>query len=73
MQNHYPERLGTLVIVDAPRVFSLLWRAAKSVMASNTLDKCVFLSGQDSRDAMAAVLFDGKGAAWLQEIMALNR
>lgn len=31
-QNHYPERLGAAVIVDAPRVFSLLWHAAKPSM-----------------------------------------
>uniref|UniRef100_A0A6T8PAQ3 CRAL-TRIO domain-containing protein n=1 Tax=Hemiselmis andersenii TaxID=464988 RepID=A0A6T8PAQ3_HEMAN len=76
LQNHYPERLGACIVIDAPRIFSILWKAAKSVAASNTLEKCIFLRGPEARAAVAAALFgsaEDVKAKFLVNQMELNR
>lgn len=76
LQNHYPERLGACVVIDAPKIFNVLWKAAKSVAASNTLRKCIFIYGEEARNTFADVLFGagrGDDSAWLKEHLRFVR
>ena len=41
--HHYPERLGCFIVIDAPRVFSLLWSALKPLVDVKTKEKIKFL------------------------------
>jgi len=44
-QNHYPERLGVLILVDAPFVFRAFWKVISPFVDAKTLKKVVFVSG----------------------------
>eukprot|EP00698_Gefionella_okellyi_P010966 TRINITY_DN2875_c0_g1_i1.p2 TRINITY_DN2875_c0_g1~~TRINITY_DN2875_c0_g1_i1.p2 ORF type:complete len:335 (-),score=55.23 TRINITY_DN2875_c0_g1_i1:1163-2122(-) len=46
LQNHYPERLGSCFIVNAPWVFSALWRILTAFMDSRTKEKVQFITGK---------------------------
>mmetsp|Transcript_9924 Transcript_9924/g.33145 ORF Transcript_9924/g.33145 Transcript_9924/m.33145 type:complete len:268 (-) Transcript_9924:237-1040(-) len=41
-QTHYPERLGAIVCLDAPRLFSGLWSLAKRLLSPSTQRKIYF-------------------------------
>lgn len=41
--NHYPERLGCFIVVDAPRIFSMMWAAIRPIVDVKTKEKIVFL------------------------------
>jgi len=45
LQNHYPERLGVLILVDAPFVFRAFWKVISPFVDAKTLKKVVFVSG----------------------------
>lgn len=45
LQNHYPERLGALVIYDAPFVFRAFWKIIYPFIDKKTQKKVTFLSG----------------------------
>lgn len=36
---HYPERLGSLLLIDAPAVFSIMWKALESLIDPKTFKK----------------------------------
>eukprot|EP00960_Hanusia_phi_P001167 31876-Hanusia_phi.AAC.1 len=42
VQTHYPERLGAIVCLDAPRMFSGLWSLAKRLLSPSTQRKIYF-------------------------------
>ncbi|CAL4104624.1 unnamed protein product, partial [Meganyctiphanes norvegica] len=43
MQDHYPERLGFMLIINAPTVFSVSWNIVKKWLNERTSNKIVFL------------------------------
>eukprot|EP00286_Rhodomonas_abbreviata_P016761 CAMPEP_0181316032 /NCGR_PEP_ID=MMETSP1101-20121128/15681_1 /TAXON_ID=46948 /ORGANISM="Rhodomonas abbreviata, Strain Caron Lab Isolate" /LENGTH=273 /DNA_ID=CAMNT_0023423257 /DNA_START=80 /DNA_END=901 /DNA_ORIENTATION=- len=45
LQKSFPERLGTCLILNAPRVFGLLWSVIKPWIAKRTSDKILFVDG----------------------------
>jgi hypothetical protein len=47
LQNHYPERLGVLILVDAPFLFRAFWKVISPFVDAKTLKKVVFVSGND--------------------------
>lgn len=47
LQNHYPERLGVLILVDAPFLFRAFWKVISPFVDAKTLKKVVFVSGSD--------------------------
>lgn len=51
LQNHYPERLGMVVIYDAPWLFSACWKAFRVVMDERTREKVRFIALGDRTDA----------------------
>eukprot|EP00293_Proteomonas_sulcata_P008405 CAMPEP_0184315566 /NCGR_PEP_ID=MMETSP1049-20130417/83447_1 /TAXON_ID=77928 /ORGANISM="Proteomonas sulcata, Strain CCMP704" /LENGTH=156 /DNA_ID=CAMNT_0026634125 /DNA_START=83 /DNA_END=553 /DNA_ORIENTATION=+ len=72
-QNHYPERMGCVVCIDAPRLFSVLWSAVKPITSLSTRRKIMFIRGEESRKELADALFEGTTAQWLKENMSFNR
>ncbi len=71
---HYPELLGTALIINAPRIFSALWSWVERFVDPNTVAKVRFVNG--TREAIRPVLlemFPDDLAEWLEEEIMLNR
>jgi len=45
LQNHYPERLGLFLIIDAPFLFRIFWKLISPFIDAKTMRKIVFLGG----------------------------
>lgn len=58
LQNHYPERLGLLIICDAPYVFRLMWNMVYPFVDANTKKKILFVTGTKEKQAKLKDLFD---------------
>lgn len=43
MSQHYPERLGYVLLVNTPWLFSATWTACKTFMDSETVAKIIFV------------------------------
>jgi len=75
---HYPERLGQFVLLDAPPVFSMLWKAIKSLVDPKTYAKIRFVpydvkSKQSELVQSLKANFDDTTAAWLLREVTENR
>lgn len=71
---HYPELLGTALIINAPRIFSALWSWIERFVDPNTVAKVRFVNG--TRETIRPVLqelFPDELAEWLEEEIVLNR
>ena len=71
---HYPELLGTALIINAPRVFAGLWSWVKRFVDPNTVAKVRFING--NRESIRGVLlemFPEDLANWLEEEIVANR
>ncbi|KNC50893.1 phosphatidylinositol transfer protein CSR1 [Thecamonas trahens ATCC 50062] len=53
LQTSYPERLGKMWMVNAPWVFSGVWRLVKGMLDKRTVSKIEFV-GSDYKDVLAA-------------------
>eukprot|EP00397_Hematodinium_sp_SG-2012_P007771 GEMP01007821.1.p1 GENE.GEMP01007821.1~~GEMP01007821.1.p1 ORF type:complete len:646 (+),score=127.25 GEMP01007821.1:140-2077(+) len=49
-QDHYPETMGALYVVNAPRVFSFAWSAIKPMLNERTQSKIKFVNSITERD-----------------------
>jgi len=47
VSNHYPERLGLLLIINAPWLFSAFWRLVSPFLTPATVRKVIFVSGAE--------------------------
>jgi hypothetical protein len=56
LSNHYPERLGVLVLLDPPSVFSILLKAVQPVVDKRTLDKIVLVQKKDYDSFLSELL-----------------
>lgn len=73
-QNHYPERMGCVVCVEAPRLFSMLWSGVKPFMSQTTKRKINFIRGPELRREMAEVVMGSSPSSqWLVMHMERNR
>ncbi|GIL52537.1 hypothetical protein Vafri_8378 [Volvox africanus] len=79
---HYPERLGLFLVVDAPSLFGMLWRAISHFVDPKTYKKIRFLpfdagkTDVPSKSRLKAELdlhFDPVTTAWLLREMNENR
>jgi hypothetical protein len=50
LQTHYPETLGTMLIVDAPMLFSACWAVIKMWIDPVTAEKVKFISRDKLQD-----------------------
>eukprot|EP00401_Gymnodinium_catenatum_P063794 CAMPEP_0117507798 /NCGR_PEP_ID=MMETSP0784-20121206/26612_1 /TAXON_ID=39447 /ORGANISM="" /LENGTH=640 /DNA_ID=CAMNT_0005303319 /DNA_START=20 /DNA_END=1939 /DNA_ORIENTATION=- len=69
-QNHYPEMMGKLIIVNAPRVFSLAWSFVKPLLDAKTVAK-ISIYGTD-KAAIAHALLDLVDADQLPQLFGGN-
>eukprot|EP00971_Amphidinium_carterae_P246793 4901541-Amphidinium_carterae.1 len=44
IQNHYPEMMGKMVIINAPKVFSIAWSFVKPMLDEKTVSKISIFS-----------------------------
>ena len=66
--------MGSVVCVEAPRLFSMLWTAVKPFMSQKTKRKINFIRGPELRRELAHVLFgQSPGAMWFTMHMERNR
>jgi len=56
LQNHYPEMSGRVIIVNAPKVFSIAWSFVKPLLDEKTISK-ISIFGSD-REAYANALLE---------------
>eukprot|EP00929_Paragymnodinium_shiwhaense_P087690 TRINITY_DN47833_c0_g1_i1.p1 TRINITY_DN47833_c0_g1~~TRINITY_DN47833_c0_g1_i1.p1 ORF type:complete len:659 (+),score=209.35 TRINITY_DN47833_c0_g1_i1:145-2121(+) len=55
IQNHYPESMGKLIIVNAPKVFSVAWSFVKPLLDDKTVSK-ISIYGADKKAWSEALL-----------------
>lgn len=68
----YRDGLRTAIVVDAPRSFQMLWRAAAPLLSEKTKNKIRFLPRAEAVQHIAAAS-GAKAAAVIDRVMALNR
>lgn len=78
--NHYPERLGAYLVIDAPTIFEGLWRLVKPWLDPVTVQKIVFIpydlkKGPQESKLVSKMneLFPQELADWLLHEMEENR
>ena len=72
LADHYPERLARFFVVDAPSVFSQLWKLVSPFIDAKTRTKIAFLPGPKQPHALLDGLrefFDEETLEWLHEEM----
>ncbi len=60
VEANYPETMGRLLIVRAPRVFPVLWTLISPFIDENTRNKFMIYGGNDYQDAGGLVEFVDK-------------
>eukprot|EP00933_Yihiella_yeosuensis_P065243 TRINITY_DN6895_c0_g2_i1.p1 TRINITY_DN6895_c0_g2~~TRINITY_DN6895_c0_g2_i1.p1 ORF type:complete len:470 (-),score=119.74 TRINITY_DN6895_c0_g2_i1:36-1445(-) len=57
LQNHYPECSGRVIIINAPKVFSIAWSFIKPMLDAKTVSK-ISIFGSDQRQACTQLLLE---------------
>eukprot|EP00243_Klebsormidium_subtile_P003331 TRINITY_DN16696_c0_g1_i1.p1 TRINITY_DN16696_c0_g1~~TRINITY_DN16696_c0_g1_i1.p1 ORF type:complete len:328 (-),score=66.47 TRINITY_DN16696_c0_g1_i1:189-1172(-) len=75
---HYPERVGTYIFVEAPKIFSGLWKQIRVFVDKRTYRKAQFVEGPKKEKgaklrARLAEIFDEELVDWLMVEMVENR
>jgi len=71
---HYPERLGRVVVIDAPKIFVATWKAVKQVINTATAAKVCFVQMADgSLEAELDAWAGGPLKQWILAEFADNR
>ncbi|XP_065174376.1 uncharacterized protein LOC135804434 [Sycon ciliatum] len=72
--NHYPERLGTVVTLNAGYLMRYAWAAIKVVLPATMASKLQFINSEaDYRKAPVCDVFDEELREWVREEERLNR
>jgi len=68
---YYPERLGQVILLNAPTVFSILYGALQPFLDPRTADKISWVSGDETVRATIDAVLPGDTARWVHEAMAM--
>ena len=63
--NHYPERMGVTLIVNAPRTFTAVWSVVEPWLDENTANKIILVSG------VSNTVLAGYTLLWLNSTLLL--
>ncbi|XP_049850493.1 phosphatidylinositol transfer protein 3-like [Schistocerca gregaria] len=47
LSSHYPERLGTMIAINAPAIFNVFWKVISRFVDRNTAQKIIILKSKD--------------------------
>lgn len=72
LMDHYPSRLGKLILLDSPWLFSGLWKTVGPLVPQGTKSKIMFISPKEVDSKLQSILGD-ELTAWLKREMAENR
>jgi len=70
--SHYPERLGSIQLIDPPGVFQVLLKAVGAVMDERTAAKLASVTGASHDERMALLqerIGDGPHMPWLHQVL----
>lgn len=67
----YPERLGRVILLDAPTVFGMLYGALKPFIDPRTAAKIEWVSGNDAVKERIDELLPPATAKWVHEAMSM--
>jgi hypothetical protein len=70
---HYPERLKSAVIVDAPFGWNFLWGAIRPILDTRTSSKVHFVRSTDNQEAWNSLGLGNEAIEWLRAEIAENR
>lgn len=74
LQAHYPETMGQVLIVRAPRVFPVLWTLISPFIDENTRNKFMINSGEVVKDEISKYVdeqYIPDFLGWLHYIISL--
>ncbi|CEM00020.1 unnamed protein product [Vitrella brassicaformis CCMP3155] len=69
--NHFPERLGLLVLLDPPTVFQALWSVVSPLLDRNTAAKVRFVRAKET-DGFLDELLPSAEKEWLQAVRVMR-
>ena len=57
VEDNYPETMGRLLIVRAPRIFGVLWTLVSPFIDENTRNKFLIYGGNDYQVTFSTIVF----------------
>ncbi|XP_077983391.1 phosphatidylinositol transfer protein 3-like [Glandiceps talaboti] len=73
LSNHYPERLGMMIIFNYDAIFEGVFKTLRFFLNSNTIDKVHLHRSPEKIDAIFRDLFSDELVQWLYEESRLNK
>jgi hypothetical protein len=69
---HYPERLGLLLVVNTPRIFMPVWRGINLLLDPSTRQKVKLVSGREETRTILADVLPAEDADWVMAELTAN-
>ncbi|XP_070575173.1 phosphatidylinositol transfer protein 3-like [Ptychodera flava] len=73
LSNHYPERLGKMIIFNYDTIFEGIFKTLRFFLNSNTIDKVLLHRNPEKIDSLFREMFDEELVHWIHEESNLNK